>query len=185
MLSATACNSSDAARCHSLPCLTSPDPHACFQVFLVERLDAAAGEAMLHIKVRFSALRQTSSTALASRRGSKDQQRSRLPLLCCAHVLRLCASCGLLVRTSPLYVAICASRNSESTISVRARVASFFRCDSLHSLTASILGAVFTNVLKDSFLHELADADDGEIIKQVQVRDSMQQSVGVAIARSC
>lgn len=29
---------------------------------------------------------------------------------------------------------------------------------------------VFTNILKDSFLHELADADDGEIIKQVQVR---------------
>ena len=27
---------------------------------------------------------------------------------------------------------------------------------------------VFSNILKDSFLHELADADEGELIKQVQ-----------------
>ncbi len=28
---------------------------------------------------------------------------------------------------------------------------------------------VFTNILKDSFLQELAEADEGELVKQVQV----------------
>ena len=46
------------------------------------------------------------------------------------------------------------------------------RCSLRPALTPSGLSytPVFTNILKDSFLHELADADDGEIIKQVQVR---------------
>ena len=32
-----------------------------------------------------------------------------------------------------------------------------------------VAAAVFTNVLKDSLLQELADADEGELVKQVQV----------------
>jgi hypothetical protein len=46
------------------------------------------------------------------------------------------------------------------------------RCCRRRALTPSCISCtpVFTNILKDSFLHELADADDGEIIKQVQVR---------------
>jgi vacuolar protein sorting-associated protein 45 len=41
---------------------------------------------------------------------------------------------------------------------------------------------VFSNVLKDSFLHELADADDGDLVKQVQVcaKSSLQCPADVA-----
>lgn len=35
---------------------------------------------------------------------------------------------------------------------------------------ADSVAPVFTNILKESFLQELADADEGELIKQVQAR---------------
>lgn len=44
--------------------------------------------------------------------------------------------------------------------------------------------AVFTNVLKDSFLHELADADEGELVKQVQVCVCLTAQVLPTFSRS-
>lgn len=35
---------------------------------------------------------------------------------------------------------------------------------------ADTCAAVFSNMLRESFLHELAEADDGELVKQIQAR---------------
>ena len=45
-------------------------------------------------------------------------------------------------------------------------------CAPYHAITALTQrrSPVFTNIVKESFLQELADADEGELIKQVQVR---------------
>lgn len=122
----------------------SPQPRT--QVFLVERLDTTSGDAMLHLKVR--------RVAVHSRRAPHANNK------------RPSASCALCPRTSPCYAATSASPSSGSITFVRTA-----RCrPSAARSVAEAAASVFTNILRDSYLHELADADDGELVKQVQAR---------------
>ncbi len=66
----------------------------------------------------------------------------------------------------------------------RGRVVAAPRCDAALSRLALPL-AVFTNILKESFLQELADADEGEVIKQVQARPPRVAAVVLLAAAVC
>ena len=72
---------------------------------------------------------------------------------------------------SQFCAATCANRSSANTTFVRwrKRGASSYR----HSDIARL--PVFTNIVKESFLQELADADEGELIKQVQVSPDQRE----------
>jgi hypothetical protein len=135
--------------------------HALLQVFNVEKLDAPSGDAMLHIKVRLLAFFQPRNSP--KEEADADSVHARHCPAGCVSSSTDWGQCG----------AAPASLAQTEVWRIPSVYVPSLTAKLLHVLTRPT-NTVFTNMLKDSLLHELADADDGEIIKQVQVNPKVR-----------